>query len=135
MSLAAASMLRLRSNWTVTAVAPSELVDVICETPGIWAICRSSGWGTEAGIVAGGAAGTRLCRAAGDLHDLPFERPSDRGRHRVRGSAGQRSRYGDGGEVDLRQGRNRQRRERDQTDKKHRDHNQRGRDRAVNEGG
>src|SRR5208337_4316609 len=57
MSLAAASMLRLRSNWTVIAVAPSELVDVIWETPGIWAICRSSGWATEAAIVSGEAPG------------------------------------------------------------------------------
>jgi len=34
MSLAAASMLRSRSNCTVMAVAPSELVEVICDTPG-----------------------------------------------------------------------------------------------------
>src|ERR1700735_5607967 len=53
MSLAAASMLRLRSNWTVIAVAPSELVDVICETPGICAICRSSGCATDVAIVSG----------------------------------------------------------------------------------
>ena len=57
MSLAAASMLRSRSNWTVIPVTPSELVDVICETPGIWAICRSSGWATEAAIVSGDAPG------------------------------------------------------------------------------
>src|ERR1700685_806856 len=58
MSLAAASMLRLRSNWTVIAVAPSELVDVICETPGICAICRSSGCATEVAMVSGDAPGS-----------------------------------------------------------------------------
>src|SRR6202046_5625962 len=58
MSLAAASILRLRSNWTVIAVAPSELVDVICETPGICAICRSSGCATEDAIVSGEAPGS-----------------------------------------------------------------------------
>src|SRR5271168_123585 len=58
MSLAAASMLRLRSNWTVMAVAPSELVDVICETPGIWAIWRSSGCATEVAMVSGDAPGS-----------------------------------------------------------------------------
>ena len=51
-------MLRLRSNWTVIAVAPSALVDVICETPGICAICRSSGWATEVAIVSGKAPGS-----------------------------------------------------------------------------
>ena len=51
-------MLRLRSNWTVIAVAPSALVDVICETPGICAICRSSGWATEVAIVSGEAPGS-----------------------------------------------------------------------------
>ncbi len=39
-------------------VAPSELVEVICETPGICAICRSSGWATEAAIVSGEAPGS-----------------------------------------------------------------------------
>src|SRR5260370_10824983 len=56
-SLAAASMLRSRSNWMVTAVEPSALVDVIWDTPGIWAICRSSGWATEEAIVSGDAPG------------------------------------------------------------------------------
>ena len=40
------------------AAAPSELVEVICETPGIWAICRSSGCATEAAIVSGEAPGS-----------------------------------------------------------------------------
>ena len=39
------------------AVAPSELVEVICETPGICAICRSSGWATEEAMVSGDAPG------------------------------------------------------------------------------
>ncbi len=51
-------MFRSRSNWTVIPVAPSELVDVICETPGICAICRSSGCATEAAIVSGEAPGS-----------------------------------------------------------------------------
>ena len=57
-SLAAASIFRSRSNWTVIAVAPSELVDVIWETPGIWAIWRSSGWATDVAIVSGEAPGS-----------------------------------------------------------------------------
>src|ERR1700735_3930428 len=66
MSLAAASILRLRSNWTVIAAAPSELVDVICETPGIWAICRSRGCATDVAIVSGAAPGTEAdTRAVG----------------------------------------------------------------------
>ena len=77
----------------------------------------------------------RHLRDAWNLRDLPFERLRDRGRHRVRGSARQRSRDGDGRKVDLRQGRNRQRRESDEADQKHRDHDERGRDRAVDEGG
>ena len=57
MSLAAASILRSRSNCTLIVVAPSWLVDVICETPGICAICRSSGCATEEAIVSGEAPG------------------------------------------------------------------------------
>ena len=63
MSLAAASMLRSRSNCTVIAVAPSWLVEVICETPGIWAIWRSSGWATEEAIVSGEAPGSAALTA------------------------------------------------------------------------
>ena len=51
-------MLRLRSNWTVIAVAPSELVDVIWDTPGICAIWRSRGCATEVAIVSGEAPGS-----------------------------------------------------------------------------
>ena len=46
-------MLRLRSNWIVTAEVPSELVDVICATPGICANCRSSGCATDEAMVSG----------------------------------------------------------------------------------
>src|ERR1700694_4059233 len=53
MSLAAPSMLLLRSNWIVIAVEPSELVDVICGTPGICASCRSSGCATDDAMVSG----------------------------------------------------------------------------------
>jgi hypothetical protein len=53
MSLAAPSMLRLSSNWIVIAVEPSELVDVICATPGICASCRSSGCATDDAMVSG----------------------------------------------------------------------------------
>src|SRR6202011_603778 len=50
-------MLRLRSNWMVTAVVPSELVEVICATPGICASCRSSGCATDDAMVSGLPAG------------------------------------------------------------------------------
>ena len=40
------------------AVAPSELVEVICETPAICANWRSSGWATEDAIVSGEAPGS-----------------------------------------------------------------------------
>ena len=50
-------MLRLRSNWIVTAVDPSELVEVICAMPGICASCRSSGCATEEAMVSGLAPG------------------------------------------------------------------------------
>ena len=39
-------------------VAPSELVDVIWVTPGIWAIWRSSGWATDEAMVSGEAPGS-----------------------------------------------------------------------------
>ena len=57
MSLAAASMFRLRSNWTVIDVWPSTLTDVICVTPAICANCRSRGWATVDAIVSGLAPG------------------------------------------------------------------------------
>ena len=38
--------------------APSELDEVICDTPGIWAICRSKGWATEEAMVSGLAPGS-----------------------------------------------------------------------------
>ena len=41
----------------VMDVEPSELVDVICATPGIWANCRSSGCATEDAMVSGLAPG------------------------------------------------------------------------------
>ena len=56
-------MLRSRSNCTVIAVAPSELVEVICETPGICAICRSSGCATDEAIVSGEAPGSEALTA------------------------------------------------------------------------
>jgi hypothetical protein len=51
-------MLRLRSNWTVMALLPSVLLDVICVTPGIWPIWRSSGWVTDEAMVSGLAPGS-----------------------------------------------------------------------------
>ena len=53
MSPAAASILRSRSNWTVTWVDPSTLTEVICETPEICENWRSSGWATVAAMVSG----------------------------------------------------------------------------------
>ena len=51
-------MLRLRSNWIVIAVEPSELVEVIWAMPGICASCRSSGCATEDAMVSGLAPGS-----------------------------------------------------------------------------
>ena len=44
-------MLRLRSNWITTWVAPSVLVEVIWVTPAIWPNWRSSGAATEDAMV------------------------------------------------------------------------------------
>ena len=41
----------------VTEVELSELVDVICVMPGIWANCLSSGWATDVAMVSGLAPG------------------------------------------------------------------------------
>src|SRR5690242_1605479 len=56
-SRAAASMLRDRSNWSVTLAEPSELVDVISVTPAILPNCRSRGVATADAIVFGSAPG------------------------------------------------------------------------------
>ncbi|GJE36113.1 hypothetical protein KHHGKMAE_0160 [Methylobacterium persicinum] len=58
MSLAAPSMLRFRSNWTVTVEIPRELVEVIWDTPGICENCRSRGCATDEAIVSGLAPGS-----------------------------------------------------------------------------
>ena len=60
-SRAAASMLRLRSNWRTTVVAPSRLLDVISVTPAIRPNWRSSGVATEDAIVSGLAPGRMAC--------------------------------------------------------------------------
>ena len=49
----AASMSRLRSNWSVTEAEPSELVDVIWLTPAMRPNWRSSGVATAEAIVSG----------------------------------------------------------------------------------
>jgi hypothetical protein len=56
-SSAAASMSRLRSNWMVMRVIPSEDDDVIELMPAMVDICRSIGEATEAAIVSGLAPG------------------------------------------------------------------------------
>ena len=56
-SRAAPSMLRLRSNWMVMLVEPSELVEVISVTPAISPSRRSSGAATVAAMIAGSAPG------------------------------------------------------------------------------
>ena len=58
MSPAAPSMLRSRSNCTVTLVTPSTLTEVSCATPGICANCVSSGCATVAAMVSGLAPGS-----------------------------------------------------------------------------
>src|SRR5205807_9363721 len=57
MSRAAPSRLRLRLNWTVMFVDPSELVDVIESMPAMVENCFSSGVATEDAIVSGLAPG------------------------------------------------------------------------------
>ena len=56
-SFAAPSMLRLRSNCSVIWLVPSTLTDVICDRPGIWPNCVSSGVATAVAIVSGLAPG------------------------------------------------------------------------------
>ena len=59
MSLAAASMLRSRSNCTDDGRdAERRCVEVICVTPGICANCRSSGCATDEAMVSGLAPGS-----------------------------------------------------------------------------
>src|SRR5690348_12778792 len=56
-SCAAASMLRLKLNWSVIEVEPCELVELIESMPAIPENCRSSGVATDAAIVSGFAPG------------------------------------------------------------------------------
>ena len=56
-SSAAASMLRLRSNWMVIRVVPSEDDDVIEVMPAMVDNCRSIGEATDAAMVSGLAPG------------------------------------------------------------------------------
>ena len=60
-SRAAPSMSRLRSNWTVMRVDPSELEEVISVTPAMRPSARSSGVATVAAIVSGLAPGREAC--------------------------------------------------------------------------
>ena len=85
-------MLRSRSNCTLIAVAPSELVDVICETPGICAIWRSSGWATDEAIVSGEAPGK--LRADRDGREVDLRQRRDR-QQRIGDRAGQQDRHHD----------------------------------------
>ncbi len=50
-SCAAASMFRFSSNWMLTWVLPSVLIEVSWVTPAIWPNCCSSGFATEAAMV------------------------------------------------------------------------------------
>jgi hypothetical protein len=56
-SRAAASMFRLRSNWSTMVVLPSRLVDVISVMPAMRPNERSSGVATDAAMVSGLAPG------------------------------------------------------------------------------
>ena len=58
-SSAAPSMLRSRSNCSVIWVSPSELLEVICDSPAISENWRSSGCATLAAMVSGLAPGSR----------------------------------------------------------------------------
>ena len=57
-SPAAESIVRLRSNCSVTWVKPVPLLDVIWLKPGIWPNWRSSGVATVAAVVSGSAPGS-----------------------------------------------------------------------------
>src|ERR1700686_1074879 len=57
MSCAASSILRLRSNWMVTDVAPCELDELICLTPAMVENSRSRGVATDDAMVSGSAPG------------------------------------------------------------------------------
>jgi hypothetical protein len=57
-SCAAASMLRLMSNWIVMSVPPCVLVELMLVTPAIDVNCFSSGSATDAAIVSGLAPGS-----------------------------------------------------------------------------
>jgi hypothetical protein len=56
-STAALSTVRASSNWTVTEVTPSALLEVSWVTPGTWLSCCSSGVATVDAIVCGSAPG------------------------------------------------------------------------------
>src|ERR1035441_4973534 len=56
-SRAAPSMSRLRSNWRVIEVLPSELDEVISVTPAMWLNWRSSGVAIEEAVMSGLAPG------------------------------------------------------------------------------
>ena len=56
-SVAAPSMLRLRSNWRVIWLLPRTLTEVICVRPGIWPNWVSSGVATAVAMVLGLAPG------------------------------------------------------------------------------
>src|SRR5215472_16217044 len=56
-SCAAASRLRVRSNWSVMLVSPWVLAEVICATPAMVENCRSSGVATAEAIISGLAPG------------------------------------------------------------------------------
>ena len=58
MSWAAASMFRLRSNWTVMTVVACELVELMLSTPAMVENSRSSGVATEDAMVSGFAPGS-----------------------------------------------------------------------------
>ncbi len=66
-SWAAPTMSRVRSNWMVMRVEPSELTEVSSVTPGISPRRRSSGAATRAAMVSGSAPGrVALTRMVGN---------------------------------------------------------------------
>jgi hypothetical protein len=64
-SCAAASMLRLKSNWSVMSVPPCVLDELMLVRPGMAANCFSSGSATDDAIVSGTGAGQRRRHADG----------------------------------------------------------------------
>ena len=96
-SVDAASMLRSRSNCSVTVLVPSTFVEVICARPLIWLNCVSSGSATVRGHGIGTGAG--ILRGDRDGREIHLRQRRDRqqriGRETDQEDRGHQQRRGD----------------------------------------